>query len=148
MSIKFRLTILNFFEFFIFGAWLISLGAYLGGKLSFTGAQIGTIFSTLGIASIIMPAIVGVIADKYINAQKLFGILHILGAVFLFYLSQTNNFDTFFWVMLAYLLLYMPSIGLSNAISYNHAGNLQSQTLKNRINEILELLTSEIEQFN
>ena len=119
MSIKFRLTILNFFEFFIFGAWLISLGAYLGGKLSFTGAQIGTIFSTLGIASIIMPAIVGVIADKYINAQKLFGILHILGAVFLFYLSQTNNFDTFFWVMLAYLLLYMPSIGLSNAISYS-----------------------------
>ena len=119
MSIKFRLTILNFLEFFVFGAWLISLGAYLGGQLEFTGAQIGTIFSTLGIASIIMPAIVGILADKYINAQKLFGILHIIGAGFLFYLSQINDFDTFFAVILVYLLLYMPSIGLANAVSYS-----------------------------
>ena len=64
MSIKFRLTILNFLEFFIFGAWLISLGAYLGGQLLFEGFQIGKIFMTLGIGSIIMPAIVGIIADK------------------------------------------------------------------------------------
>ena len=73
MNIKLRLTVLNFFEFFVFGAWLISLGGYLGGQLEFTGAQIGKIFMTLGIASIIMPAIVGIIADKYVNAQKLFG---------------------------------------------------------------------------
>lgn len=119
MSIKFRLTVLNFFEFFVFGAWLISLGGYLGGQLQFTGAQIGKIFMTLGIASIVMPAIVGIIADKYVNAQKLFGLLHVLGAGFLFYLSQVNDYDTFFWVMLCYLLLYMPSIGLANAVSYS-----------------------------
>jgi NHS family xanthosine MFS transporter len=119
MSIKFRLTILNFFELFVFGAWLISLGGYLGGQLQFSGAQIGKIFMTLGIASIIMPAIIGIIADKYINAQKLFGMVHILGAVFLIYLSQVKDYDTFFWVMLGYLMLYMPTIGLANAISYS-----------------------------
>ena len=119
MNIKFRLTILNFFEFFIFGSWLISLGGYLGGQLNFSGAQIGKVFMTLGIASIIMPAIIGIIADKYLNAQKVFGILHILGAGFLYYLSQINDYDSFFWVMLGYLMLYMPSIGLANAVSYS-----------------------------
>ncbi|MEN8123541.1 MAG: nucleoside permease [Bacteroidota bacterium] len=119
MNIKLRLTILNFFEFFVFGAWLISLGGYLGGQLHFTGTQIGKIFMTLGLASIIMPAIVGIIADKYISAQKLLGIIHILGAGFLFYLSLINDYDTFFWVMLIYLMLYMPTIGLANAVSYS-----------------------------
>ncbi len=119
MNIKFRLTILNFFELFVFGAWLISLGGYLGGQLHFTGVQIGKIFMTLGIASIIMPAIVGIIADKYLNAQKLFGLLHIIGAGFMFYLASIQNYDTFFWVMLGYLSLYMPSIGLANAVSYS-----------------------------
>ena len=119
MTIKFRLTVLNFFEFFIWGTWLISLGGFLGGQLHFTGSQIGSIFSTLGIASIIMPAVAGIIADKYINAQKLFGILHILGAGLLFILAHVNSFDAFFWIILGYLLLYMPSIGLANAISYS-----------------------------
>lgn len=119
MRIKLRLTILNFLELFIFGTWLISLGGYLGGQLEFTGGQIGKIFMTLGIGSILMPAVIGIIADKYMNAQKLFGILHILGAGFLIYLAQINNFDTFFWVILGYLLLYMPSLGLANAVSFS-----------------------------
>ncbi|MBT8272303.1 MAG: nucleoside permease [Bacteroidia bacterium] len=119
MSIKFRLTVLNFIELFIFGTWLISLGGYLGGQLEFTGGQIGKIFMTLGIGSILMPAVIGIIADKYVNAQKLFGILHLIGAGFLIYLAQINNFDTFFWVILGYLLLYMPSLGLANAVSFS-----------------------------
>ncbi|NQW35579.1 MAG: nucleoside permease [Flavobacteriales bacterium] len=119
MNIKLRLTVLNFFELFVFGAWLISLGGYLGGKLHFTGTQIGSVFMTLGLASIIMPAIVGIIADKYLSAQKLLGLLHIFGAGFMFYLAQVNDYDTFFWVMLGYLLLYMPTIGLTNAVSYS-----------------------------
>jgi len=119
MNIKLRLTILNFFELFIFGSWLISLGGYLGGQLNFSGAQIGKIFMTLGLASIIMPAIVGIIADKYLNAQKLLGLVHILGAGFLFFLASVNDYDTFFWAMLGYLMLYMPTIGLANAVSYS-----------------------------
>jgi len=119
MTIKLRLTILNFFELFVFGAWLISLGGYLGGKLHFSGAQIGSIFSTLGIASIIMPAIVGIIADKYLPAQKLLGLLHIVGGIFMFYLSSITHYDGFFWIIFGYLLVYMPTIGLANAVSYS-----------------------------
>ncbi len=119
MSIKLRLTILNFLELFVFGAWLISLGGYLFGNLKFSGGQIGGIFSTLGLASLVMPAIVGIIADKYLNAQKLLGLLHIIGAGFLIYLAQTQDYDTFFWLMLGYLTMYMPTLGLANSVSYS-----------------------------
>ncbi|MCF6182145.1 nucleoside permease [Lutibacter sp.] len=119
MNIKLRLTVLNFLELFVFGAWLISLGGYLGGQLHFDGIQIGKIFSTLGIASLVMPAIVGIIADKYLNAQKLLGLLHLIGSIFLFFIAQTKDFDTFFWLILGYLTVYMPTIGLTNTVSYS-----------------------------
>ena len=119
MNIKFRLTVLNFLELFVFGAWLISLGGYLGGQLKFEGFQIGEIFTTLGIASLIMPAIVGIIADKYLNAQKLLGILHIIGGAFMSYLAQTDDFSTFYWLILGYLTMYMPTLGLANTVSYS-----------------------------
>jgi len=119
MSIKLRLTILNFLELFVFGAWLISLGGYLGGQLHFEGIQIGKVFTTLGLASLVMPAIVGIIADKYLNAQKLLGLLHIIGAGFMIYLAQTSDYDTFFWLILGYLTMYMPTLGLANTVSYS-----------------------------
>ena len=119
MSIKLRLTVLNFLELFVFGAWLISLGGYLGGTLHFEGFQIGKVFTTLGLASLVMPAVVGIIADKYLNAQKVLGILHIIGAGFMIYLAQTQDYDTFFWLMLGYLTMYMPTLGLANSVSYS-----------------------------
>jgi NHS family xanthosine MFS transporter len=119
MNIKFRLTVLNFLELFVFGAWLISLGGYLGGQLKFEGIQIGKIFTTLGIASVVMPGIIGIIADKYINAQKLLGLLHIIGAIFMFFLAQTKSYDLFFWLILGYLTVYMPTLGLANTVSYS-----------------------------
>ena len=76
MSIKFRLTAMQFLQFFVWGAWLISLGGYMGGTLHFEGGQIGAIFATMGIASIIMPGLTGIIADKWVNAERLYGILH------------------------------------------------------------------------
>ena len=119
MNIKLRLTILNFLELFVFGAWLISLGGYLGGQLHFEGFQIGEVFATLGIASLIMPAIVGIIADKYLNAQKLLGLLHLIGGGFMIYIAQTSDFSTFYWLMLGYLTMYMPTLGLANTVSYS-----------------------------
>lgn len=119
MNIKLRLTILNFLELFVFGSWLISLGGYLGGQLHFEGIQIGKVFTTLGIASLVMPGIIGIIADKYLNAQKLLGLLHIIGAGFMIFLAQTKDFDTFFWLMLGYLTVYMPTLGLANTVSYS-----------------------------
>lgn len=119
MNIKLRLTILNFLELFVFGAWLISLGGYLDGQLHFEGFQIGKVFTTLGIASLVMPGIVGIIADKYLNAQKLLGLLHLIGAGFMLFLAQTKDYDTFFWMMLGYLTVYMPTLGLANTVSYS-----------------------------
>lgn len=130
MSIKFRLTVLNFLELFVFGAWLISLGGYLGGQLHFEGIQIGKIFTTLGIASLVMPGIIGIIADKYINAQKLLGLLHIIGAGFMFFLAQTHDYDTFFWMMLGYLTVYMPTLGLANTVSYSILTNNKFDVIK------------------
>jgi NHS family xanthosine MFS transporter len=118
MSIKFRLTILNFLQFFVWGAWLISIGGYMGGTLHFTGVQIGSVFSTLGIASLIMPALMGIVADKWVNAEKVLGLCHLIGAGMLFWASTVTDPELFFWVMMLNSLFYMPTIALGNTVSY------------------------------
>ena len=119
MSIKFRLTVMSFLQFFVWGAWLITIGNYWFGTKQWSGAEFGAIFSTLGISSIIMPAITGIIADKFINAEKLYGLLHILGGIAICYIPQVNDPITFYWVIFAAMLCYMPTISLSNSVAYN-----------------------------
>lgn len=119
MSIKYRLIIMNFLQFFVWGSWLISLGGYMGGVLHFEGGQIGAIFATMGIASIITPGLTGIIADKWVNAEKLYGILHILGAACLFYASTATDYTHMYWAMLLNLMVYMPTLALANTVSYN-----------------------------
>ncbi|MEO8174146.1 MAG: nucleoside permease [Sediminibacterium sp.] len=118
MNIKSRLIVMNFLQFFIWGSWLISIGNYLGGTLHFTGAQIGAVFSTLGIASVFMPAIMGIIADKWVNAERVLGACHLIGAVMLIWSSTITDPDMFFWVMLLNSMFYMPTIALNNTVSY------------------------------
>ena len=118
MSIKLRLILMNFLQFFIWGSWLISIGNYLGGTLHFTGAEIGAVFSTLGIASLFMPALMGIVADKWLNAEKVLGICHIIGAGMLLLASTVTNPNMFFWVMLLNSMFYMPTIALNNTVSY------------------------------
>ncbi len=118
MGIKSRLTLMNFLQFFVWGSWLISIGGYLGGTLHFTGAQIGGVFSTLGIASLFMPTIMGIVADKWVNAERVLGFCHIVGAGMLFYASTVTDPNLFFWVMLLNSMFYMPTIALNNTVSY------------------------------
>lgn len=121
MSIRFRLIIMNFLEFFVWGAWLISLGSYMDAKLHFTGGQIGSIFATMGIASIFMPTLIGILADRWINAEKILGTLHILGALLLLWAStiqRTDQFPLFYVIMLLNSITYMPTIALNNTVSY------------------------------
>jgi NHS family xanthosine MFS transporter len=118
MNTKIRLIIMNFLQFFVWGAWLISLGGYLGGTLHFSGAEIGAVFSTLGIASLISPAIMGIIADKWINAERVFAICHLLGAFSLILASTITDANLFFAVMLLNSVFYMPTIALNNTVSY------------------------------
>jgi len=118
MNIKNRLILMNFLQFFVWGSWLISIGGYLGGTLHFTGSQIGAVFSTLGIASLFMPAVLGIVADKWMNAEKVLGLSHIIGAIMLLWASTVSEPDVFFWVMLLNSMFYMPTIALNNTVSY------------------------------
>lgn len=118
MGIKARLTIMNFMQFFVWGSWLISIGSYLGGTLHFSGSQIGAVFSTLGIASLFMPTLMGIVADKWVNAERVLGMCHILGAAMLFWASTVTDPNVFFWVMLLNSMFYMPTIALNNTVSY------------------------------
>ncbi len=110
---------MSFLQFFIWGSWLITIGAYWFQNKGWSGSDFGELFSTLGIASLIMPAIIGIIADKWMNAEKLLGLLHILGAIVLFCLPMVDDSKTIYWVMLLNMLCYMPTISLSNAVSYS-----------------------------
>ncbi|MEP7107524.1 MAG: nucleoside permease [Ferruginibacter sp.] len=118
INIRHRLILMNFLQFFIWGSWLISIGGYLGGTLHFTGAQIGAVFSTMGIASLFMPALMGIVADKWINAERVLGLCHVIGAGILFWASTVKDPNIFFWVMLLNSMFYMPTIALNNTVSY------------------------------
>ena len=109
---------MSFLQFFVWGAWLITIGVYWFQNKGWSGNDFGAVFSTLGISSLIMPALTGIIADKWLNVEKLYGVLHILfGAIFL-YLPQVNDPNEFFWIILAAMFCYMPTIALSNSIAY------------------------------
>jgi NHS family xanthosine MFS transporter len=114
---------MSFFQFFVWGAWLITVANYWFGTKNWDGAQFGAIFSTMGIASIFMPTLCGIIADRWVNAEKLYGILHILGGLTLFYVPQIANPTDFFWVILVAMIFYMPTIALSNSVAYNALKN-------------------------
>ena len=130
MNIKNRLTLMSFLQFFIWGAWLITVGNYWFGTKQWSGAEFGAVFSTLGLSSIIMPALTGIIADRWVNAEKLYGILHILGGLALCYIPQVENPVTFYWVIFGAMLCYMPTISLSNSVAYNILKNNDYDVVK------------------
>lgn len=119
MNVKLRLILLNFMQYFIWGAWLLTIGTYCLVNKHWTFTQFGAIFSTMGISALIMPAISGILVDKFINAEKLFGIFHILGGVVLCIVPQITSPTAFFWVMLLNMFFYMPTISLSITVAYS-----------------------------
>jgi NHS family xanthosine MFS transporter len=130
MNIKVRLTIMSFMQFFVWGAWLITIANYWFGTKQWDGAQFGLIFATMGFASLFMPTITGIIADKWINAERLYAILHILYAGTLFYIPQIETPNGFFWIIFLAMCFYMPTISLSNSISYSTLKSSQLDVVK------------------
>ena len=128
MGIKLRLTITQFLEFFIWGSWLISFGNYMYSMGM--GGKIGTLFATAGIASFIMPTIIGIIADRWINSEKLLGILHLLGACCLFMASKATEFNQLYLLMFLNALVFMPTIGLSYSVCYSIMAKNNMDTVK------------------
>ncbi|KUQ79425.1 nucleoside permease [Enterobacter genomosp. O] len=119
MNITTRLKIMSFMQYFIWGSWLVTLGAYMINTLHFTGSDVGMVYSSKGLAAIVMPSLVGIIADKWLRADRAYVICHLVCAVALCYAAQVNEPGLMFWVMLVNAMAFMPTIALSNTISYS-----------------------------
>ena len=122
-KIKIQLSVMMFLEFFIWGGWFVTLGTYLGNNLNATGAESAMAFSTQSWGAIIAPFIIGLIADRYFNAEKILGILHLAGAVLMYQMYLSTDFDGFYPYVLGYMILYMPTLALVNSISFNQMKN-------------------------
>ena len=112
------LCLMMFIEYFIWGSWYVTMSTYMGQNLHSTGIQIGAAYSALAIATMISPFIVGLIADRFFAAQRIMGVLHLLGAILLFLATTVTLNGLFYWIILIYSLLYMPTIALSNSIAF------------------------------
>ena len=119
MTLKLRLIVMQFLQYFILGSWLLTIGAYWFQTKQWSGTEFGAIFSTIGIASLFMPALAGVIADRWVNAEKLYGLFHLAGACTLLYIPQIDDPSLMFGVMLLNMVFYTPTISLSTALSYS-----------------------------
>src|ERR1700750_1359552 len=113
------LSLMMFLQYFIWGAWYVTMGTYMGEHLKSSGGQIGAAYSALAIATMISPFFIGMIADRFFSAQKIMGLLHLVGAGLLFLATTITANGAFYWVILLYSLLYMPTIALSNSIAFH-----------------------------
>lgn len=132
-SIRFKLSFMMFLEFFIWGAWFVTLGTFLFGTYKASGTQVGTAFLTQSFGAIIAPFIVGIIADKYFPAQRIFAILHIVGGILLWLAGQAGTFEAFFPIILVYMILFMPTLALANSIAFRQMKNTEKEFPQIRI---------------
>ncbi len=126
-SVQFQLSFMMFLEFFIWGGWFVTMGTFLGSNLSASGAETGMAYSTQSWGAIIAPFIIGLIADRYFNAEKILGVLHIVGAVLMYMMSQATDFSAFYPYVLGYMIAYMPTLALVNSVSFNQMNDPAKQ---------------------
>jgi NHS family xanthosine MFS transporter len=119
MKLKPRLAVMLFLQFFVWGSWMPTMAAWWFGTKHWSGVGLGAVFSTMGIAALFMPAIMGVIADRWMNAEKVYGISHIISALILFNVPMAKDPQAMFVMMLTAMCFYMPTIGLSFSVSYS-----------------------------
>jgi nucleoside transporter len=123
VTTRVKLSTMMFLEFFIWGAWFVTMGTYLTKTLIATGVQNGNAYATQSWGAIIAPFIIGLIADRFFSAQKVLGILHLTGAALLYYITTIPNFEGFFPIILAYMIIYMPTLALVNSVSFRQMTN-------------------------
>jgi nucleoside transporter len=118
LKISIMLSFMMFLQYYIWGSWYVTMGTFMTEFLKSSGLQIGAAYSALAIATMISPFFIGMVADRYFSAQRLMGVLHILGGLLLFLASKIENNGPFYWVILLYSLAYMPTIALSNSVAF------------------------------
>lgn len=116
---RIRLSLMMFLEFFVWGSWYVTMGTFLGANLAAKDQEISLAFSTQSLGAIIAPFLVGLIADRYFHAQRILGVIHLIGAGLMYLLYSSSDFSAFFPVLLAYMILFMPTLALVNSISFN-----------------------------
>lgn len=118
-KVRAQLSIMMFLEFFIWGGWFVTLGSFLGNNLNATGAQSAMAFSTQSWGAIVAPFIIGLIADRFFNAERILGVLHLVGAVLMYQMHLATDFSVFYPYVLGYMIAYMPTLALVNSVSFN-----------------------------
>lgn len=132
-KINVQLSFMMFLQFFVWGAWFVTMGTFLGSNLSADGASIGSAYMTQAWGAIVAPFVIGLIADRYFSAQRLLGVLHLVGAVLLYMAGNSGDFASFFPYIFAYMVLYMPTLALVNSVSFNQMTDPSKQFAKVRI---------------
>jgi nucleoside transporter len=127
LNTRIQLSAMMFMEFFIWGGWFVTLGTFLSNNLQADGGESAKVFSTQSFGAIIAPFIIGLIADRYINAEKILGALHLAGAVLMYQLYNAPDFSVFYPYVLAYMILYMPTLALVNSVSFNQMKNPEKE---------------------
>lgn len=118
LSVRIRLSAIMFLEYFIWGAWYVTMGTYLFVNFKANAVEVGAAYAVLSIAAMVSPFIVGLVADRFFMPRRILGVLHLCGCILLYYLGLAADFNTFWWLMLLYTLVYMPTLSLVNSISF------------------------------